>query len=94
VPHVPAARAENEKRASVSEPSEALEPEVRRGGVETQQPEPTAGAPPRFDRSLSAAIDHAIVQAEAAEHAGDAGSARAWREVLADLQRRIPETRP
>ncbi len=56
--------------------------------------QPESPAPARFDRGLSAAIDHAIVQAEAAEHARDAGSARAWREVLADLQRRIPETRP
>ena len=45
-------------------------------------------------RSLSAAIDRATVQAEQAEAMGDIATARAWRRVLADLQRRIPETRP
>jgi len=33
-----------------------------------------------------------VVQAEAAEARGDLETARAWRRVLADLQRRIPET--
>jgi len=55
-----------------------------------QPPESTPGAPRRFDRSLSAAIDTAAVQAEAAEHVGDASVARAWRRVLRDLDRRIP----
>ena len=44
-------------------------------------------------RTLSAAVDHAIVQVEAAEATGDAATARAWRKVLADLEQRIPEDR-
>jgi hypothetical protein len=48
----------------------------------------------RFDRSLSAALDCAVIQVEAAEHAGDAEMVRAWRRVLRNLERRIPETRP
>ncbi len=55
-----------------------------------QPPKFTAGAPRRFDRNLSRAVDHAIVQVEAAQTAGDAATVRAWRRVLADLQRRIP----
>jgi len=51
-------------------------------------------AHPRLDRSLSVALDRATIQAEAAEHAGDAGTARAWRRVLRDLEQRIPESRP
>ncbi|MBA3796460.1 MAG: hypothetical protein H0X20_04445 [Chloroflexi bacterium] len=43
-------------------------------------------------RTLSAALDRATVQAEQAEAMGDAETAKAWRRVLADLQRRIPET--
>ncbi len=42
-------------------------------------------------RTLSAAIDRAIVQSEAAEATGDAETARAWRRVLRDLGQRIPE---
>lgn len=53
-------------------------------------PDPTGPVHPRYSRRLSAAIDRAIVQAEAAEHAGDTATARAWRRVLADLERRIP----
>ncbi len=49
--------------------------------------------PSRLPTGLSRSIDHATIQAEAAEHAGDASVARAWRQVLADLQRRIPESR-
>jgi len=49
---------------------------------------------PRYSCTLSAALDHAIVQVEAAEAMGDTGMARAWRKVLAELELRIPETRP
>ena len=49
--------------------------------------------PRRFDRRLSAAVDHAVVQIEAAKTEGDAASVRAWRRVLAELERRIPEDR-
>ncbi len=45
-------------------------------------------------RGLSRAVDHAVVQVEVAEQTRDAETVRAWRRVLADLQRRIPETRP
>ncbi len=59
------------------------------------RPELTDARPhPRYSRRLSAAIDRAIVQAEAAEHAGDAETAGAWRRVRRDLERRIPESRP
>ena len=57
-----------------------------------QPPEFTAGAPRRFDRNLSVAIDHAVIQIEAAEATGDAATARAWRRVLADLEQTIPES--
>ncbi len=51
-----------------------------------------AGPEPRFARRLSLAIDRAIVQAEAAEARSDLETARAWRRVLRDLERRIPES--
>ncbi len=44
-------------------------------------------------RTLSAAIDRATIQTEAAEAMGDAETARAWRRVLRDLELRIPESR-
>jgi len=44
----------------------------------------------RYSRRLSAALDRAVVQAERAEAMGDAETAKAWRRVLAGLQRRIP----
>jgi len=47
----------------------------------------------RYSRRLSAALDRAVVQAEAAETTGDAETARAWRRVLAELAQRIPEDR-
>ncbi len=50
--------------------------------------------PIRHSRSLSRAIDRAVVQVEAAEATGDAETARAWHRVLAGLLPRIPETRP
>ncbi len=49
--------------------------------------------PSRLPTGLSRAVDRATIQAEAAEHAGDAGTARAWRRVLRDLEQRIPEDR-
>ncbi len=55
---------------------------------------PESTAPAGFARSLSRAIDHAVVQAEAAEHVGDASVAQAWRRVLRDLGQTIPESRP
>jgi len=56
---------------------------------------PRVAVPPaRFDRSLSRAVDHAVVQIEAAKTEGDAASVRAWRRVLAELELHIPESRP
>ncbi len=57
-----------------------------------QPPEFIAGVTRRFDRSLSAAIDHAIVQAETAEAMGDTAVSRAWRKVLRYLEQTIPES--
>ncbi len=59
-------------------------------------PEADRSLPPRpvrYSRNLSAAIDRAAAQAEVAEETGDASMARAWRRVLRDLERRIPESR-
>ncbi len=46
------------------------------------------------ERRLSLAIDRAVRQAESAEARGDLATARAWRRVLRDLERRIPDDRP
>ncbi len=46
-----------------------------------------------YSRSLSRALDRATLQAEAAQTAGDASVAQAWRRVLRDLGQTIPESR-
>jgi len=70
-----------------------MRPELTDGRPRPVAPDPTGPAHSRFDRNLSKAIDRAVAQSEAAEATGDAETANAWRRVLADLQRRIPEDR-
>ena len=47
-----------------------------------------------FDLALSREVDRARLQLEAAEAAGDTASADAFRQVLANLEARIPEREP
>lgn len=47
----------------------------------------------RYSRRLSLAIDHAVIQVEAADAMGDAETAKAWRRVLRCLEQTIPEPR-